>query len=107
MIVPMFDTGSYTLIKRRQTYFVWLVALCIWLASVGISTHHLQEHIFLDDSECQLCISNFKHTPFIISDDVPFLSYNTVYFKVKLVTYYHQSSQPLTVSNRDPPIFNS
>ena len=87
--------------------FIWIAALSIWLTSVGISALHAQEHAFLDDYKCQLCITSFKHTPVLTSDEIPFLSHDVHSFTIKHEVCFQLSRQPLTISSRDPPIIHS
>ncbi len=107
MIMPMINARQNTLRKNSRARLIWFVGLSIWFAGVGLSTLHAQKHTFLDHYQCQLCLSSFKHTPFITSDEISILSLEITKFEVKRDACIRLSRKPLAISNRDPPIIHS
>lgn len=94
----------HKIVQLTQSRLVNILLFSIWLFSASISMVHAQEHILSTDNSCQICLSNFNHTPFIHSNNVfivPLIQNSFV--EVKLNTFIAACYQ-LNIGNRDPPI---
>ncbi|MBL4910059.1 MAG: hypothetical protein JKX78_08615 [Alteromonadaceae bacterium] len=93
--------------QLAQQRLLWIVVLAIWLFFVNASIVHTQQHNLSKgistDYQCQLCLTNFNHTPFVLNDSVfitPLIQTSIVFKQhVQGIIRVHQ----LTLYNRGPP----
>jgi len=90
--------GRY--LKRR---IVLISTLAIWLLAVGVTTIHSPKHALFGDSQCQLCITNLDHSPFIGSDSSTFSPLIKIQFSFKTISKSELPSQFAVICNRGPP----
>ena len=83
---------------------LWIVVLSCWLTMGFVSIAHSQQHVLASDMECHLCFTSFHHTPFIASDSLTPLPVIQSYFVIVHKQTVCFSKQPLTISNRGPPL---
>ena len=50
-----------------------VVVLSCWLFMGFVSNVHSHQYALASDIECQLCLTSFHHTPFIVSDGLTLL----------------------------------
>lgn len=96
-------TSSYKFKQLAHKRSVWILLLSIWLFSVNTSLVHAQEHLAVTDYKCQFCITNFSHSPFLLSKNVSFTPIIQDSFIVQLPYFNTNTADNITIGNRDPP----
>jgi len=86
-----------------QQRWLWSLMLTIWLLTLSINIAHSPKHTLKNENQCQLCLSNFQHTPFIIIQGIIVVptSQLTVFITLKLPSIAKQL--PAIFYNRGPP----
>lgn len=82
---------------------VWILLLCVWLFSVNIALVHAQEHPIATGYQCQLCLTNFGHTPFIPTSNISYIPVLQDSFIVELPFISAIAIDTIITGNRDPP----
>ena len=92
--------------KLTQQRFVWISFFAIFQLYSTISLVHTQKHTLVHDHQCQICLSSFNHTPFLLSTNVtivPLVQKSAAIKQNDLgIIRVHQ----LTTYNRGPPVIN-
>ncbi|PCI60205.1 MAG: hypothetical protein COB35_09825 [Gammaproteobacteria bacterium] len=86
---------------------LWILVLSIWLFFVNVSIVHAQQHKlgkgFSTNYQCQLCLTNFNHTPFILSDSVIVTPVTQASITIAQNAHGIIRVHQLTTFNRGPP----
>ncbi len=82
---------------------VWILLLSIWLFCCNISIVHAQEHTLEPDVECQLCLTNFSHAPFLLSKTYYFTPCIQRAIEIDFLNFQLVSAHHIFIGNRDPP----
>lgn len=96
-------TSSYKFKRLAHKRSVWILLLSIWLFSVNVSLIHAQEHLAVPDYKCQFCITNFSHSPFVLSNNLSFIPFVQESFIVELPYLKAITVDNIITGNRDPP----
>jgi len=104
----MNNSTHHQLKRLAQQRLLWMLVLGIWLLFVNIAIVHAQQHDLNKgintDYQCQLCLTNFNHTPFVLNDNVAITPVIQASIAIKQniqgIIRVHQ----LTTYNRGPPI---
>jgi len=94
--------------QLAQQRLLWIIVLAMWLFFVTTTIVHAQQHTatkkVFTDYQCQLCLTNFSHTPFILNNNViisPVIQPSIAILQsAHGIIRVHQ----LTTYNRGPPI---
>jgi len=103
----MANLNHHKLKQLAQQRSLWILVLSIWLFFVNVSIVHAQQHDlvkgFSTDYQCQLCLTNFNHTPFILNDNVVITPITQASIAIEQNAHGIIRVHQLTTYNRGPP----
>ena len=103
----MNNLSQHNIKQLAQQRWLWIIVLTVWLFFVNMSIVHAQQHDFskktTNDYQCHLCVNNFNHTPFVLSDNLTIIPLIQSSFIVAPPIQGIISVHQLTIGNRDPP----
>ena len=99
-----FNLSHHKITQLAHKQLVWFILIAIWLFLVNVSLVHSQKHLVVTDYQCQLCLNNYSHTPFVLINNLVF----TPEIQISQIVIHsfisHLRVHQLELSNRDPPL---
>lgn len=83
---------------------VWILLFSILQLYSTISLIHTQKHTLVHDHQCKICLTNFNHTPFVLSSNLSFTPTIQESFIVEQPHIEVITVDKITAGNRDPPL---
>jgi len=100
----MNQTTYYKVQQVAYKRSLWIILLTVWMFCSYLSTVHAQEHVIEPEIECQLCLTNFSHTPALLSNSFHFTPNIQKVIEIDFLYFQFVSSHKILIGNRGPPL---
>jgi len=96
-------TNYYRIKQLAQKRLVWILLFSVFQLYSTISLVHTQKHTLVHDHQCRICLTNFNHTPFLLTNNFTFIPEIQTSFIVKKTFTRLLTLTYLSIGNRGPP----